>query len=223
MKISAETLAVMKNYSKINPSMIFHDGSRLKTVSMDKNLKVETNIPDVFPRRFGVYIVNRLIQILSTFKEPELDFSDNYLTIHEGNRQVRYAYAEEEILKIPMIDKDINVPDTYEVFKLSKDAIADLERAYSILKMPDIVLTGDGKNIYYQNTNVSDPSSDVYAINVADTTKTFRAVFKAETFSKIVAKDYTLTMSDKGVHHLVADDGNSEYYLCNEIKYTKFK
>jgi hypothetical protein len=76
---------------------------------------------------------------------------------------------------------------------------------------------GDGKNLYLQAADSKNPSGDVYSIQIGETDKAFKAIFKAENI-KIIPGDYDVNISSKGISHFVRDD--VEYYIAVESSST---
>ena len=80
---------VLKNFAGINNSILVKKGSKLRTMSVAKNILAEADINEDFPREFGIYDLNQFLNGLSLHQDPNLDFSeDTYLTIREGKRRV---------------------------------------------------------------------------------------------------------------------------------------
>ena len=49
MKLSEETLAVLKNFSAINNGIFFEQGKTIKTVSPQKSILVDATVEEEFP------------------------------------------------------------------------------------------------------------------------------------------------------------------------------
>ena len=58
MKFSDKTISVLKNFSTINQSILFKKGSKLRTISVMKNILAEATITEDLPRDFGIYDLN---------------------------------------------------------------------------------------------------------------------------------------------------------------------
>ena len=69
MKLSNDTLNVLKNFASINQSIMFKKGKTLKTVSGGKNVLAEATITEEIPADFGVYNLNEFLSVLSLHKE----------------------------------------------------------------------------------------------------------------------------------------------------------
>ena len=55
MKLSESTVNLLKNFSTINQSILIKEGTKLRTISVMKNILVEANVSEEFPRDFGIY------------------------------------------------------------------------------------------------------------------------------------------------------------------------
>ena len=85
MKLSDKTLSVLKNFSTINQSILFKQGSKLRTISVMKNILAEATITEEIPKDFGIYDLNQFLNGLSLHQSPELDFVNNgHVVIKEG-------------------------------------------------------------------------------------------------------------------------------------------
>lgn len=216
MKIDTDTVNVLKNFAKINPSIVVTEGNVLKTISPTKTIMAKAKVKTEFAKRFAIYNLDRFISIVSTFTDPEFKFGDKSVDISDNNKRQHYVYADENtVTKAP--EKEINLPSVDVSFKLTNDALRDVEKAAGILGLPEIVVFGDGKNIKLQAEDTKNPSGDVYSIVIGDTDKAFKAIFKAENI-KIIPGDYDVSISSKGISHFVHED--VEYYIAVESSST---
>ena len=92
MKLSETTLNLLKNFSSINQSILFKSGTKLRTISVMKNILVEATVSEDFPRDFGIYDLNQFLQGMSLHSSPELDFEDEFVTIREGKMRSKYFF-----------------------------------------------------------------------------------------------------------------------------------
>lgn len=212
MKISTNTVNVLKNFAKINPSIVVQEGNVLKTISPSKTIMARAKVETDFATRFAIYNLDRFISTVSLFTDPELKFGDKSVEIFDGNKRTQYTYADEStITKAP--DKEINLPSVDVSFLLTNDHLKDVEKAAGVLGLPEIVVFGDGKNIFLQAEDSKNPSGDVYSINIGDTDKTFKAIFKAENI-KIIPGEYQITISSRGISHFSGKE--VEYWIAVE-------
>ena len=212
MKIATNTVNVLKNFAKINPSIVVQEGNVLKTISPSKTIMAKAKVETDFTKRFAIYNLDRFISTVSLFTDPELKFGDKSVEIYDGNKKSQYTYADETtITKAP--DKEINLPSVDVSFTLTNDSLKDVEKAAGVLGLPEIVVFGDGKNVFLQAADTKNVTGDIYSINIGDTDKTFRAIFKSENI-KIIPGDYEVTISSRGISHFSGKD--VEYWIAVE-------
>ena len=54
MKISTNTVNILKNFAKINPSIFIQEGNTLKTMSPSKTIMAKATVDTEFPKRFAI-------------------------------------------------------------------------------------------------------------------------------------------------------------------------
>jgi len=212
MKIDTNTINVLKNFAKINPSILIQEGNTLKTISTSKTIMAKAKVSTEFGNRFAIYNLDRFISTLSLFNDPELKFNEKFVDISDGGKKTHYTYADENtITKAP--EKEINLPSIDVSFKLSHENLKDVEKAAGVLGLPEIVVFGDGTNICLQATDSKNQYGDLYSIVIGETTKSFKAIFKSENI-KIIPGDYEVNISSRGISHFSGSD--AEYWIAVE-------
>ena len=78
MKLSDNSLTILKNFAGINNSILVKQGNKLRTISVAKNILAEADITEEFPRNFAIYDLNQFLNGLSLHQDPELDFTNYY-------------------------------------------------------------------------------------------------------------------------------------------------
>jgi len=212
MKISTNTVNVLKNFAKINPSILIQEGNTLKTMSPSKTIMAKAKIDTEFPKRFAIYNLDRFISTASLFTDPNFDFGERTVTIKEGERKIDYVYADENTIgKMP--DREINLPSIDVTVTLTNANLKEVEKAGGVLGLPEILIVGDGVDVYLQAADSKNPSGDVFSVKIGDTTKTFKAIFKTENI-KIIPGDYEVNISARGISHFSGKD--AEYWIAVE-------
>jgi hypothetical protein len=98
MKLSPDTVTILKNFSNINQSILIRKGSKISTMSILKNIYAEANVGEDFPKEVAIYDLNEFLNGLGLHQDPDLDFAnDSYISIKEGNRRVKYFCADPEV------------------------------------------------------------------------------------------------------------------------------
>ena len=66
MKLSDSTLTVLKNFAGINNSILVKQGSKLRTISVAKNILAEADISEDFPKDVAIYDLNQFSTCLKS-------------------------------------------------------------------------------------------------------------------------------------------------------------
>jgi len=223
MKISNKTLDILKNFSEINQSILIKKGKKLKTVSALKNILAHADVEEDFPQDFAIYQLNEFIGVLSTMNNPDLTFHDKYVMLSQENGAcTKYFYAEPSVVISP--EKDINMPSEDINFTLLEKQYNDLLKMSSILQLNDILVKGCPKSnkIFLAVTNKKNDTSNDYSVQVADestgmkgVSEPFKMYFKTENL-KMVAGDYNVHISSKGISHFENMTTKLDYWIALE-------
>ena len=217
MKISTKTLDVLKNFSEINQSILINKGKKLKTVSALKNILAHAEVEEDFPQDFAIYQLNEFIGVLSTMNNPDLTFHDKYVMLSQENGAcTKYFYAEPSVVVSP--EKDINMPAEDINFTLLEKQYNDLLKMSSILQLNDILVKGCSKSNgqYLAVTNKKNDTSNDYSVKVGeDVTEPYKMYFKTENL-KMVAGDYNVHISSKGISHFENMVTKFDYWIALE-------
>ena len=88
--LSRNTLDVLKNYATINSSIVFKQGSTLRTISNAENILSKFTSEEIFPVDFAIYDLSQFLSGISLFDNPSLDFSsDDFVRIVGNGRAVK--------------------------------------------------------------------------------------------------------------------------------------
>ena len=214
MKLSDNTINILKNFSTINPSVLVHPGEIVTTVSPTKSIYAKAMVEENFPTRFAIYELSKFLGIISLFKEPELDFGDAQVKIVSGRQSVNYTYADPSMIVAPDPNKDINFPAADVEFSISQEELQKVVRASNVLQLPEIAVTGDNHHITVTATNSKNPSSDVFSVEVGETDKSFNMIFKVDNIIKLISGNYDVKISSRGLSKW--STGNVMYYVATE-------
>lgn len=221
MHLSERTTKVLKNFSGINPSIVFKEGNFLTTMAPAKTIIGKAEIDESFEKRFAIYDLSRFLGVLGLFEKPELVPGDKSVVVKEGNQKISYVYSGEGmIVDAPAKDLSINSPDVQ--FDLSSKDFQAIMKAASTLGLPELVVTGDGTKVSLTalDSKAKDkdgkPVSDTYSIDhVGDTDKTFNIFFKADNL-RLIPDDYNVKITLKGISQFTSKDGKLKYWVTLE-------
>jgi hypothetical protein len=216
MKLSDNTLILLKNFAGINQSILVKQGNKLRTISIAKNILAEAEITEDFPREFAIYDLNQFLNGLSLHQDPDLDFTeDSYITIREGKRRVKYFYADPNVIISPP-EKEIKLPSEDVCFQLETGSLEKLVKAAGVYQLPDISAIGDAGVIRLVVRDKKNDTSNEYSIVVGETDEQFTFNFKVENISKIVSGAYNVVVSRKLLSQFTNTKHNLSYWIALE-------
>ena len=211
MKLTAETVAILKNYASINQNIQLKQGKTLSTISPQKNILSSAEISEDIPQTFAIYDLNRLLAAMSAYdKMPELTFEEKRLLV--GKTQ--YTYGDPSMLVLPP-EKKLDFPEPEITFTMPKDKYDMCLKMASILQVPELVVHGDGSIIQLVATDTNNSSTDSHPEEVGTTDKTFQMVFKIENM-KLLSGGYQVGISSKGISHFSHEQAKLQYWIATE-------
>jgi len=215
MKLSDNTLTILKNFAGINNSILVKQGTKLRTISVAKNILAEADITEDFPRDFAIYDLNQFLNGLSLHNDPDLDFKeDSYLSIKEGKRRVKYFFADPNVIISPP-EKEINLPSKDVCFQLDSTSLEKLVKAAAVYQLPDLSAIGEAGVIKLVVRDKKNDTSNEYAIVVGETDSEFTFNFKVENI-KIIPGAYDVVVSEKLLSQFTNTKYNLTYYIALE-------
>ena len=215
MKLSDKTLTLLKNFSTINQSILFKQGSSLRTISVMKNILAEATIDEEFPKDFGIYDLNQFLNGLGLHNSPELDFADsNYVVIKEGRMRSKYFFADPNVIVTPP-DKEITLPSEEASFELSTQQLDKLLKAAGIYQLPDLSVVGGDVVVKVLVRDKKNDTSNNFSIVVGETESIFSFNFKVENI-KILPGTYRVDVSQKLLSRFTCQNYALKYYIALE-------
>lgn len=223
MKLSEGTVQILKNFSGINQSLLFKSGNTLKTISPLKTILVEATIGEDFPKEFALYDLNKLLAKVSLYKDAELGFDDDKLTINTENKKKSdfIKYCSPKVIVTPP-EKPIAIGATDCSFNLSEEDLDWMRKSAGISGSPNFVFESDGTTIYFIATDVKDDSADQSKIEIGTGDgKVFRVVMKVENF-KLLDGSYEVEISRKGLSKFKHKTIPITYFIAIEAAASSF-
>jgi hypothetical protein len=219
MKLSNETLSVLKNFGSINQGIFFKQGKTLKTVSSHKNILAEVTIKEEIPADFGVYDLNNFLSVVSLHKDdPSFEFDEKHVVIvgNKGRSKIKYRFCEPTMIVTPP-EKQFVMPDAEVNFTFTSEDFDWVLRAASVLSSPHIAIESDGKKISIVTLDLQNDSAHTEALEIAEGNgNKFKMIFKTENLTKVMPGSYEIAISSKGVSHFKNKNVPLQYYISTE-------
>lgn len=226
MKLSDNTVEVLKNFSNINQGLVVKPGKILRTISANKAILAEAHIDEEFKQEFGIYDLNKTLGLLSMNKgAPEVVVEKEYLTFTglAGAAKIRQRFTPTNLIFAPP-NKNITVPGFDVTVNLTQDIHNWILSVASILKCPNVVIKsdGDGGKISVCAVDVKGEIVDDASVTLEGTSNIkFFAVLKIENL-KIIGGAYTVEISAVGVSKFTHKEKNIIYWVALEQTASKF-
>jgi len=215
MKLSDSTLSLLKNFSTINQSILFKQGTKLRTISVMKNILAEATISEELPKDFGIYDLGQFLNGLSLHNSPELDFQDNsYVVIKEGRSKSKYFFADANCIVTPP-EKTLTLPSEDVAFDLSTDQLDKLLKAAAIYQLADLSVVGGEGVVKVLVRDKKNETSNDFSIIVGETDATFSFNFKVENI-KILPGNYDVVCSKNNLSRFTSKNQDLTYFIALE-------
>ena len=215
MKLSNETLTVLKNFAGINQSILVRRGNKLRTMSVMKTVLAEATVNEEFEKEFAIYDLNQFLNGISLHEDPELDFQeDKYVVIREGKRRVKYFFADPQVIVSPP-EKEISLPSQDVCFQLEHSQYDKIKKAAAVYQLEDLSAIGEAGVIRLVVRDKRNATSNEYSIIVGETDKEFIFNFKVENL-KIIPASYDVVLSSKLLSKFTNERYNLNYYIPME-------
>ena len=215
MKLSDNTLTLLKNFAGINQSILVKQGNKLRTISVMKNILAEVEVEEEFERDFGIYDLNQFLNAMSLYQNPQLKFENNsYVGISEGNARSKYFFADPAVIVTPP-DKSITLPSEDVCFELNTQQLDKLLKAAAVYQVPDLSVVGEAGVVKLVVRDKKNDTSNEYSVIVGETSDEFTLNFKVENI-KILPGAYEVVISKKLLSRFTREDKNLVYYIALE-------
>lgn len=217
MKISKETIALLKAFSAINPNIMLSPGGILESISPQKNIMADATITEEFPSKLGIYDCQEFLSSISLFNDPEFEFTDKSVKISEGKSSITFWGAAENVLTLPT--KKIKFPDAEINFTLPADMLEMINKSSTVLKAQDLSFIGNGTTITLKVGDKKVDSSNSYEVTVGDTDLTFTVNMKIGLL-KLIPGDYEVSISSKKISKFKNAKKDVNYFVAVEADST---
>ena len=216
MKISKQTIDLLKNFASINSNILVMPGNEIKTISNYKNVLAVANVEETFDMEFGIWDLNKLLGTISLFESPTFEFNEKNVVIEgENGATVVYYYSEPKLLTT--VNKELKMPEAVVHCEIKEEDFKEIQRAAGVLQLPDLKISSEGDKIYLTVHDRKDPSSNSFTIEVGDNTDDadFTFLFKVENM-KMLSGDYNVEICKNSVAKFNNQSIDVSYWVAME-------
>lgn len=221
MKLSKDTLELLKNFASINDGIVFRAGKTLRTCDASKQVLAETTISEEIPAEFGIFDLNRFLSALSLHRgdsEMTIDSATKsaVLTGNSGRSTITYRLCDTTMVKNAP-EKSIVMPTNDVQFTLEEDDLADILKASAVLGTPHIAIKSDGSKVFLAAIDNKNTSTHTNQIEIGTGNgKKYTMLFKTENLKMIPGK-YDVIISFKGLATFKNTTKPLQYWVATEV------
>ena len=222
MKLSTNTIKILKNFSDINNTIYIRKGNNIITVDPQKRIVADASITESLPRDCALYDLNRFLGVTSMFDSPDLDFNVDKVVVTSNNRSIDFIYADPSVVqdagptrkKIPSVFDEKSI---VQKFTLTEDDLKSLRQAASLLGLTHISFVSDDAGLKMIARDVSNESLGKVTLNLAgDATEESTCNMLLENL-KVLPDTYSVEVSPT-VAHFVGSTTGVQYWIVMEAR-----
>lgn len=217
MKFSENTLAVLKNFATINSGVVLNAGRTQKSISPEKSILVEATLEDDVPSQFGIYDLNQFLGNVTTLKNPELTFTNDSVTIDDGDLALTYHACSANLIITPP-EKELALKTVDVKFELSNATLSKLLKLASMNSLPNLSVVGKNGELRLKIHEKANDTSNHGSVKIGEYAgNDFSASFKTENL-KLIPDDYIVELQNGAFAKFVNKAGNLKYFIALETK-----
>ena len=227
MKLSSESISILKNFSLLQTSVLFREGNIQRAISTARNVFVEAEFEEVFPMECAIFELPKFLSILSLFDEPELDFNSQYVEISSAKSSniTRFFYLRnpDKLMIVPP-DKSLSFDREIDKFTLDQDSLLKLNKAALIMSVPDFVIESDSNERTIKTCFNRNKSSNVFTVKQENSGGSKYTVVLNNENLKLIPSDYNVTVGflndksgvERGIVKFESLNGKLKYSVASE-------
>lgn len=218
MKLSENTLAILKNFSSINSGVVLQKGNVQKTISPEQTILVEAHLEDDMPETFGIYDLNQFLGNVTTLKSPELKFTSESVVMDDGDMQLNYYSCSPSLIISPPQGRDLVLKNVDVSFTLSNNTLTKLLRLAAMNNLTHLTVIGKNGELRLQTHEKSNDTSNFASTKIDDYSgKDFVVSFKTENL-RLIPDNYSVEIAIGGFAKFVNASGKLTYFIALESK-----
>lgn len=230
MRIDRNTIAVLRNFSKINTGLCFEKGQTLRTVRPDKQILAEVGLDEDCPAEGCLYSLKDFISLIARSENPlqltfdttaSHDFPQGSVTVHEEETLKRIgtvALCDPSCIKTPpkqrvLVEKDL-------AFDLTAADLAYLtiqpDTSKSAIRSCKIMLCSDSDTVRLQKMKGDSILGFIEVPTTVTDTAPFQGSIKTEHLKRLMTGPYSVHIAYKGLAHFLYKGFPLEYWVALE-------
>ncbi len=197
MKLSSETISILKNFAGISAGIFVPGGKNLRVKDAAGKILAEAVVKEDLPS-FCVSDLNKFLGVLTLDKDVDIDFqnTDIVIKLMGGKSRINYRGATKNLVNVPK-DTVLTLAKNPVTFTLTKDNLDYLAKILSLLSLPTIAIESDGEKTYIRVFDPKNDGENTQTLEIGSGDKReYRIIFNADVL-KFVDGDYEVGVSEK--------------------------
>lgn len=221
MKLSTDTLKILKNFSEINNTIYIRKGKSLVTVDAQKRIVADANIEESLPTDFAIYNLNEFLGVNSAHENSDLDFKNDKVIFNGKKSNLEYFYSDPSAVQDALSTRK-KIPNVFDEstivhrFTLTDEDLKSLRQNASLLSLTHVSFVGDSDQVKVVVQDLSSRSSQnkftLSVDGVSSKKETYNMLFEN---LKILPDSYDVEVSPT-VAHFVGKNTGVHYWIVME-------
>jgi hypothetical protein len=217
MKLSENTLSVLKNFASINSGIVLKKGKVQKTISPDKVILAEVTLDDDISSDFGIYDLPQFLGTVSTIGAPDIEFADNRAIMSDGSIKLNYYSCSPTLITAPP-DKELEMKSVDVQFTLTSANMQKLLRLAAMNEMTNLTVVGKSGKLLVKVHVKENDTSNFATLEIGEHAgPDFEKSFKTDNL-KMIPDDYDVSISFVGFALFASKNRKLKYFIALESK-----
>lgn len=227
MKISQETMNVMRNFATIFPAINVDEPQCLKILAASENIIGCYDTEEVFSE-FAIYDLPQFLGMVSLFDLSKTDFEfikdekndQDYVKVKSGNNMSKYIFTDKDFIpnveKILPSEKYKGLNDFNSFLDITKENFIKINKAAQIMRVSNLNIKVKNDRAIITISDPSNPMSNDYKISVKGS-GTGEININSE-YLLMLAGDYSLSIQSNILLKLAHKEMTSLIYFISASK-----
>lgn len=145
MKISSDTLQLLKNFASINMNILFRPGDAISTISSSNSIFAKATIKETIPTEFAIYDLSSLLAMMTIVENQEISFNSKSVSITSPAGKFEYFYSNPDTV-VAAPTGTIEHVDVHK-FNLTSEEVQMVMKAAAITGAPSISISCKEQNV----------------------------------------------------------------------------
>ena len=216
MKLSARTLQILDNYSKVNSDLLIHkDSDELHSITVMRNVYSIASIDEKFENEVRLPNIKEFIKFYKQFNELDITKIDSdFIHLKNEDVEVKYPMGDKNLMCVPTRSVEMPTDEIYKI-KLSKTILNCLMKIGQNY-ITDVSIEANGQTLTLKLFDKKNPKDLGLIFNLGKTKDEYNALFKLLNLRLLYPTDYEVTISSKYLSEFKSDDENITTYIALE-------